>query len=185
MKGENLSWVLLTSWIAKSHFQVPWRGQQEFNQKKKPSTKQKKLLKEPRTLTPVPAKFPGRFRSHSCPELLDYLGKFAVGSGGWKGLWTLWGPGGSRQEQRETANVREVTMPCILHETLDMLVTAPRAPRLEYRSREGASVPWSPGLNLPKVLTCLTVWIFCYFIWQCSHRRPGRRTLTKPGVGQI
>ena len=87
-----------------------------------------------------------------------------------KGLWTLWRWKANEQEQREIANVREVRKPWIFYETLDILITALLTLRLAYRLQEGASVTWNPGLNLPKVLVGLTIWIFCYFLWQCSLR---------------
>lgn len=91
----------------------------------------------------------------------------------WKGPWTLQRLKGIEQEQHETANVREVSKPWIFYETLDILITVLLTLRLEYRLWVGASVTWNPGLNLPKVLICLTIWIFCCFIWQNSCRRTG------------
>lgn len=80
-------------------------------------------------------------------------------------------------------NVREVSKHGSFYATLDILLTALPVPRLEYRLQKGASVTRGRGLNLPKVLTCLTKRVFCYFIWQYSHRRPGKIMSTKPGLG--
>jgi hypothetical protein len=61
------------------------------------SSRQKKPLQEMKTLTPNPAKFQERFKTHSCPALVDYLCMFVICR------WKLKGTVDSSEAEREQA----------------------------------------------------------------------------------
>lgn len=64
----------------------------------------------------------------------------AICRGDWKGLLSLWGLNRKELGPHDAANVREVSKHWIFYETLDILLSALPAARLEYRLQKGASV---------------------------------------------